>query len=95
MTTSEEVLKLLKELYDQVKYDKNTVQPTFISGATLSGLSDLIKGIEQEEVVIMDGEAWDEMFEELKFLDCLRAAGVDCWEGYELAQDMMSEEEAD
>lgn len=29
--------------------------------------------------------------EDLSFLECLRAAGVDNWEGYSVAQDMMKE----
>jgi hypothetical protein len=29
---------------------------------------------------------------ELKFLNCLRAAGVDNWEGYDVALDMHAEE---
>ncbi len=37
--------------------------------------------------------------EELKrassFLECLRAAGVDNWDGYEYAQEMFSETEED
>jgi len=33
----------------------------------------------------------DKLREDARFLDCLRAAGVDNWNGYEHAQDIMQE----
>ena len=34
----------------------------------------------------------DELEEEVRFLHCLRAAGVDNWEGYDVAQDMFADD---
>lgn len=38
---------------------------------------------------------YDEMIEQLRFLDCLEACGVDNWQGYEDAHDMMDEDLGD
>ncbi|AWY03148.1 putative tail spike protein [Cronobacter phage GW1] len=38
-------------------------------------------------------EALSEAVEDLQFLDALRAAGVDNWEGYECAQELMEYED--
>lgn len=46
-----------------------------------------------EEKVILDPEDYEEMLEELRFLRCLEAAGVDNWDGYDYAQEMFQEGE--
>lgn len=37
-------------------------------------------------------ENYKELLDDLKFLRALEAAGVDSWEGYEQAQEMMSDD---
>lgn len=40
-------------------------------------------------------DALKEADEDIEFLNCLRAAGVDNWEGYECAQDLMEYDDDD
>lgn len=44
--------------------------------------------------VITDKE-YEEMLKDLVFLSCLEVCGVDNWEGYDYAKEMMSEEYED
>lgn len=52
---------------------------------------------EADGSVTLTAEEYDEMIKEINFLDCLRGAGVDNWEGYEYAleayQEMYPEDE--
>lgn len=41
------------------------------------------------EMVTITKEEYDELIEQVEFLECLRGAGVDNWDGYEYAQEMM------
>lgn len=43
------------------------------------------------EKIEVDKEVYDELVSDQKFLDALIAAGVDNWEGYEEAQQMMED----
>jgi hypothetical protein len=43
-----------------------------------------------EEMVEITKEAYEKLLENSEFLSCLQAAGVDNWDGYEYAQDMMN-----
>ncbi len=45
-----------------------------------------------EEYVEITRTEYNELLEDKKFLEALQAAGVDNWEGYEEAQQMMEEE---
>lgn len=45
------------------------------------------------ETVTISKDIYEELVENSKFLDCLKAAGVDNWEGYEEAQVMYEEDE--
>lgn len=42
-------------------------------------------------MITIDEEEYDRMIEELDFLDALRAAGVDNWEGLEIAIEIFKE----
>lgn len=42
-----------------------------------------------EEMVTITKEEYDSLVSDSEFLDCLRAAGVDNWEGYDTAQEML------
>lgn len=44
--------------------------------------------MENEEMVTITKEEYDELNEDSKFLQCLYSAGVNNWDGYEVAQDM-------
>jgi len=44
------------------------------------------KKVEMIEITV---EFYDRLYADSDFLDCLRAAGVDNWEGYDIAQDML------
>ena len=46
-----------------------------------------------EEKVTITKEEYDQLQEDSRFLDCLRAAGVDNWEGYDYAFEILNEEE--
>lgn len=41
------------------------------------------------ETVTIPKEKYDELVEDSEFLNALRAAGVDNWEGYGIAQDLL------
>jgi len=46
-----------------------------------------------EETITISKKEYEELLKDSQFLDCLRGAGVDNWEGYEYAQEMMKEME--
>ncbi len=46
-----------------------------------------------DEMVTITKSAYRQLVEDSKFLDALRAAGVDNWEGYSEAAQMMEEDE--
>jgi len=43
------------------------------------------------EMVTITKEEYDELLNEVSFLNCLRNAGVDNWDGYEYAQEAYQE----
>lgn len=45
----------------------------------------------EEEMVTITKEEYEELLADSKFLACLDAAGVDNWDGYDFAQDMMDD----
>lgn len=45
--------------------------------------------MDEEEMVTITREEYDELKATEKFMDCLDAAGVDNWDGYGFAQEMM------
>ena len=44
-----------------------------------------------EETVTISKKEYDELIEDMRFLNALRAAGVDNWDGYDFALDMLDE----
>ena len=49
-----------------------------------------------EKTITISQDEYDQLRRDSEFLECLYSAGVDNWDGYEYAQDMMEElEEAD
>jgi phage pi2 protein 07 len=50
------------------------------------------KEVFMEETITITKDEYDELIEDRKFLDCLRSAGVDNWEGYDFAIEMFNEE---
>lgn len=46
-----------------------------------------------EETITISKKEYEELLKDSQFLDCLQGAGVDNWEGYEYAQEMMKEME--
>jgi hypothetical protein len=42
-----------------------------------------------QEMIAISKEEYAELVADVEFLGCLHAAGVDSWEGYEDAQEMM------
>ncbi len=44
------------------------------------------------EVVEIDEEELNKLRDDQRFLNALHAAGVDSWEGYEAAQDLLMEQ---
>lgn len=47
----------------------------------------------KEETVTIPKENYDALCEDSDFLEALRSAGVDNWEGYEIAQEIFQEDE--
>jgi len=46
-----------------------------------------------EEMVTITKKEYDNMKKEIRFLEALRTVGVDNWEGYDLAKDLLIENE--
>lgn len=46
----------------------------------------------QDGTVIIPKSEYERLIEAEEFLNCLRAAGVDNWSGYDDAREMMNEE---
>lgn len=49
--------------------------------------------MENKEMVTISKEEYEGLLERSEFLSCLNACGVDNWQGYSDAQEMMNEEE--
>lgn len=47
----------------------------------------------EEETITLTKDDYDEMCEDLELLNCLRACGVDSWEGWDSAIEMLGQEE--
>ena len=45
-----------------------------------------------EETVTISKKEYEELQKDQWFLECLRGAGVDNWEGYDCAREMMNED---
>ena len=45
----------------------------------------------ENQTVTISKEEYDELISDQKFLYCLQDAGVNNWEGYEIAQDALNE----
>ena len=45
----------------------------------------------EKETITVDIDTWNEMFDEINFLNALRAAGVDNWDGYDYAVDIYND----
>lgn len=48
-----------------------------------------------EETVTIAKSEYERLVEDSEWLGCLEAAGVDNWEGYEFARDLMNETEGE
>jgi len=46
-----------------------------------------------EETITISKKEYEELLKDSQFLDCLRGAGVDNWDGYDHAMEMMKEME--
>lgn len=58
----------------------------------LDAIIEKLSAFSKEGVVICDPNSYEEMVEDQIFLQCLQAAGVDNWDGYYEAQEMMEED---
>ena len=57
---------------------------------TVAAQTDVVK--QQEKVILTLEEKAQDNADDLNFLGCLKAAGVDNWEGYDSAQEMMEDD---
>lgn len=48
-----------------------------------------------EETITISKAVYEDMLEDIAFLRALEAAGVDNWEGFGIAQDMLDPEDED
>ena len=55
-------------------------------------MSEPLRPVDEDGNVTIPQELYEGLIEESRFLDALRAAGVDNWEGYSDAQDLMEDE---
>ena len=46
-----------------------------------------------EEMITITKKEYDELLNQIRFLYCLEAAGVDNWDGYDYAQELRDEDE--
>ena len=46
-----------------------------------------------EKTITISKKEYEELLKDSQFLDCLRGAGVDNWDGYDHAMEMMKEME--
>jgi hypothetical protein len=53
------------------------------------------KKLPEEPCVYITKKLYDKLLEDSDFLDCLRACGVDNWNGYSDARQMYNENEAE
>lgn len=44
-----------------------------------------------EEMITINKIEYEELLEQIRFLNCLEAAGVDNWDGYDYAQEIYEE----
>lgn len=65
---------------------------TIVSAAWHTGSNKMSKS---QKMVTITEEEYDQLFEDSRFLEALRAAGVDNWNGYEVAQEMIEEWDAE
>ena len=49
--------------------------------------------VETGEIITISVEHYDEILDDVRFLNALRAAGVDNWDGYDYALEIYNEEE--
>ena len=61
--------------------------------AIRSGEASMFKNDEGVQMVVMPRDTFLDMTDEIDFLDALRAAGVDNWEGYSEAHRLLEEGE--
>jgi hypothetical protein len=50
-----------------------------------------MKRLDENGNVIITQAQYDELMDDREFLQCLFAVGVDSWDGFETAQEMMDE----
>lgn len=48
--------------------------------------------VKTTDKVVISQEEYDTLEKEVEFLNCLRACGVDSWDGWDLANEMMYED---
>ena len=48
-----------------------------------------------EKMVTITEEEYDQLLKDSNFLNCLESCGVDNWDGYSYAREMMDEEECE
>lgn len=49
--------------------------------------------MKNEETITISKEDYEELISDQKFLQCLQAAGVNDWEGFEIAQENFQDDE--
>ncbi|UZV39677.1 hypothetical protein APT65_00074 [Trabzonvirus APT65] len=83
-TLSPQGLKILLDVLE--------IAPLGEHPALVNGLIDKLSTFKDKGVAVVDPEDYEEMLEDQIFLQCLQAAGVDNWDGYSDAQEMMEED---
>lgn len=98
--TEEEIDELIEELYRA--YGSSTGVLFGIPLSLRSSVKAIVKVIgnyynsskqELGKKVTINSEEYDKLKEDSEFLNCLKCAGVDNWDGYSTARDMMEGEE--
>jgi len=83
------------EKLEKLKLENGWTGLTLEKKAILKSYCGILKGDEKmsnETVTILKSE-YDQLVEDSELLNCLTACGVDNWDGWDSAIDMMNEEE--
>ncbi len=94
--SEERIKKMVAEMLEEVTIsEKGMEDQMFKDGTDFEAIKERMKEIgelqESNEKVTISKEEYDRLKEDSEFLEALHAAGVNNWDGYEIAQEMMGD----
>ena len=91
---SEEINEFAKQISAESEKNGFGGWPGFIQAAMLHNWGKRVETLEEStpsNMVLIDVTELEELQNDAKFLNCLYSAGVDNWEGYSEAQNMLED----